>query len=120
MFQHHIIINSEGFLTKNTNFTLKSRIIANAISLHNRLNYQSIARKAFIVESLPQGALPSYNNTIIKNQHNNVIISSDGKLHQKNKTFIKKVSVPLFEVVEYPTINISDVINRRFDIIDKL
>lgn len=110
-------INTRGKLVeKVSNQTLQQQIISQYISspagraklaaamiqpLRRQLDYQGIARKAFQVQQLPQGALPYYEKDA------------------EEKVFGQRVTVPEFEIYQNPTIKISDVKRRRFNIIDR-
>src|SRR5271157_3201065 len=88
------VINNRGKLVERpTNFAL--RLAQSMVRpIRRSLDYQGIARRALVVEQLPQGALPDY-----------------------NKVFGNRVTVPEFEIYQNPTIKISDVKRRRFNII---
>lgn len=112
--EHPIVINSRGKVEKND----KQGIIAKLLSsqagrqrlarsmvqpLRTRLDYQSIGRKAFMVEQLPSGALPTYD----KDPNDTGFLSA------------QRVTIPEFEIVSSPTIRITDVAKRRFNLIDR-
>jgi hypothetical protein len=77
--------------------------------LRRRLDYQGIARKVFSVEPLPQGALPTYERDI----------DVSAVVTAENKVFGERITIPQFEVYQNPTINISEVKRRRFNLIDR-
>lgn len=106
-----------------------------AAPIRRHLNYQGIARKVFHVEPLPQGALPYYDEDIdvasclsdtvddikIAFKHNKLIINSNGKPGKEStlRGLARKVIFPSFEIVNSPSIRISDVKKRRFKVIDR-
>ncbi len=87
-----------------------------------RLNYTGIARKIFQVDALPQGALPTY-ETKRKFKHNHVIINSKNDIGTRDQLYRFKngtrVTIPAFTIMSNPTIKISDIKSRRFNIIDR-
>lgn len=110
--------------------------------LRRRLDYQGIARKVFSVQqmppgaaplydidpSLPQGSLSVYNSdlgvadiVVGRYKYDAIKISSRGVVHRKGrlpKPFLR-VTFPQFELYSNPTIKLSSVKARRFDIIDR-
>jgi hypothetical protein len=49
-----------------------------------------------------------------------VIITSNNEISTRDRiNFAARVMMPLFEIVESPTINIADVKRRRFNLIDR-
>lgn len=87
--------------------------------IRRSLDYQGIARRALLVDSLPTGALPIYD--INKFQHDEIIITSDNKIGtlKKLSAVFRRVTVPTFEVYSNPTIKLGDVKARRFNLIDR-
>lgn len=101
---------------------------AMATPIRRSLDYHHIARRAINVQPLPQGALPVYNRDIdvsafildditipLHFKHDKLVIRSNGKAGKK----FGRVMMPTFEVVQNPTIRISDVKQRRFNLIDR-
>lgn len=93
----------------------KDRLIQNAISsskgrsslaaamanpIRRSLDYQGIARRALVVEQMPVGGL-TY-------------------CEPAEKVFGERVTIPEFELYSNPTVRISEVKQRRFNLIDRL
>jgi len=141
--KHPVIISSDGTRYKKPTPGIIGSYLSSAAGrmrlaqsmvapLRTRLDYQGIARRAFLVEQLPQGALPLYDklpdvctavlNVDYKYKHREVIIDSSGKLQKRNSprgVRGVRVKMPTFEIFSNPTIRLSDVKTRRFDLIDK-
>lgn len=103
-----IIINSEDELIEADTPLVKILKSARGRSLlaqsmvapiRRNLDYAGIARRALVVDPLPQGALPIYDKNIIK---------------------ADRVTLPTFEIVSSPTIRITDIKQRRFNLIDRM
>ena len=95
-----------------------------AAPIRRSLDYHSIARKALVIDPLPQGALPCYDRPVEaavgKFKHDHLVINNCGKLTGKGQhIFARKVIVPTFEIFSNPTINLSDITSRRFSLIDR-
>lgn len=88
---------------------------AMANPIRRNLDYQGVGRKALVVDPLPQGALPVYDRDIDVSA---VVISSNGSVPE-SRVFGDRVSVPEFEIVSNPTVRISEVKRRRFNVIDR-
>ena len=95
-------------------------------SLRRRRDYMSIARKAFMVETLPEGALPIYdkefdetNTTLAGNSFVQAFIVGEegGDIVQVVKP--KRVTVPTFDIVSNPMIPITQIKERRFDVVER-
>ena len=110
--EHPIIISSNGKVFKG-----KAGQIARLLSspsgrlqlaksmvapLRTTLDYQSIGRKVFMVAQLPSGALPIYD-----------------KDPAPTGIAARRVTIPEFEIYSNPSVKISDVRQRRFNIIDR-
>jgi hypothetical protein len=83
--------------------------------LRLRRDYLSIARKTFVVEDLPRGALAVYDkdpevNAFVVGEEGENILSI-----QKSK----RVIFPLFEIASNPEIPFSQINERRFDLITR-
>jgi len=89
--------------------------------IRRHLDYNRISRKIFLVDPLPQGALPVYKERVFK--HNYVIINSRNDIGTREQLyrFINgtRVALPIFTIISNPTINISEIKSRRFNIIDR-
>jgi hypothetical protein len=88
---------------------------AMANPIRRNLDYQGVARKALVVDPLPQGALPIYDRDIDVGA---VVVSSNGAAPE-SRVFGDRVTVPEFEVVSNPTVRIAEVKRRRFNVIDR-
>lgn len=75
------------------------------------LDYQGIARRALVVDPLPEGALPTYDRDIDVS----AVIKDDAS----TKVFGQRVAMPTFEIFASPTIRIGEVKSRRFNMIDR-
>jgi hypothetical protein len=88
-------------------------------SLRRRRDYMSIARKALMVETLPDGALPVYDKEFDETGRSFVeayVIGEEGNdvIVRRNP---KRVMVPTFEIASNPMIPITQIKERRFDIV---
>ncbi len=88
---------------------------AMANPIRRNLDYMGIGRKVFVVDPLPQGALPVYDRDIDVAA---TVISSNGAAPE-SRVFGDRVTVPEFEVVSNPTVRIAEVKRRRFNVIDR-
>lgn len=113
--EHPIVIDSQGKLWKSDKQSVIARMISSPAGkiklaaamvrpIKTCLDYQSIARKTFLVEQLPAGVLPIYDN---KPATGSGYITS------------QRVTVPEFQIFANPTIKIADVKQRRFNLIDR-
>jgi len=96
-------------------------------SLRRRRDYMSIARKALMVETLPDGALPIYDEefdtsamTVGSTPGGSfveafVVGEEGGDIVRVTKP--KRVTVPTFEIVSNPMIPITQIKERRFDLV---
>jgi hypothetical protein len=96
-------------------------------SLRRRRDYMSIARKALMVETLPDGALPIYDKefdtaamTVGSAPGGSfveafVVGEEGGDIVRVTKP--KRVTVPTFEIVSNPMIPITQIKERRFDLV---
>ncbi len=88
---------------------------AMANPIRRNLDYQGIARRALVVDPLPQGALPVYDRDIDVAA---VVISSNGT-GPESRVFGDRVTIPEFELFSNPTVRIAEVKRRRFNVIDR-
>jgi hypothetical protein len=88
---------------------------AMANPIRRNLDYQGLARRALVVDPLPQGALPVYDRDIDVTA---VVISSNGT-GPESRVFGDRVTVPEFELYSNPTVRIAEVKRRRFNVIDR-
>jgi len=97
-------------------------------SLRRRRDYMSIARKALMVETLPDGALPIYDKefdvTAMQGTSSTpgssfveafVVGEEGGDIVRVTKP--KRVTLPTFEIVSNPMIPITQIKERRFDLV---
>jgi hypothetical protein len=136
--EHPIIINDDGEIENlPRSQAFKRRLAASmAAPIRRSLDYHGIARRALMVDPLPQGALPTYDRDIDVSAvvlekdddktsftHDSIIINDDGEMGQAKdfaaRTFGQRVVVPTFEIFSNPSIKISDVKRRRFNVIDR-
>jgi len=78
---------------------------AMANPIRRNLDYQGIARRALVVDPLPQGALPVYDRDIDVAA---VVVSSNGS-GGESRVFGDRVTVPEFELYSNPTVRIAEV-----------
>jgi hypothetical protein len=88
---------------------------AMANPIRRNLDYHGIARRALVVDPLPQGAMPTYDRDIDVAA---VVISSNGT-GPESRVFGERVVVPEFEIFSNPTVRIAEVKRRRFNVIDR-
>ena len=88
---------------------------AMANPIRRNLDYQGIARRLLVVDPLPQGVDPKYERDIDVAA---TVISSNGT-GGESRVFGDRVVVPTFELYSNPTVRISEVRRRRFNVIDR-
>jgi len=88
---------------------------AMANPIRRNLDYHGIARRALVVDPLAQGAYATYDRDIDVAA---VVISSNGT-GPESRVFGDRVVVPEFELFSNPTVRISEVRRRRFNVIDR-
>jgi hypothetical protein len=88
-------------------------------SLRRRRDYMSIARKALMVETLPDGALPIYDKEFDATGQSFVQAYYVGEQGADIVSVVTpiRVTVPTFEIVDNPMIPITQIKERRFDIV---
>lgn len=83
--------------------------------LRSRRDYLSVGRKTFLVEQLPQGALPYYDKDpdvtayVVAEEGQNIVSTTRGR----------RVIFPLFEIASNPEIPLTQIQERRFDLIER-
>lgn len=83
--------------------------------LRTQRDYTAVGRKAFMVDPLPNGSLPYYDKDIdvrayvVGEEGDNVSVVTKGK----------RVMFPLFEISAQPEIPLTEITNRRFDVIER-
>jgi len=94
----------------------RQRLAASMIQpLRTRRDYTSVGRKTFLVEQLPDGALPIYDKDPEVTAY---VIGEEGE----NILAIQKprrVIFPLFEIATNPEIPLTQIKERRFDLIER-
>lgn len=83
--------------------------------LRTRRDYTSVGRKTFLVEQLPDGALPIYDKDPDVTAY---VVGEEGE----NILAIQKpvrVFFPLFEIASNPEIPLTQIRERRFDLIER-
>jgi hypothetical protein len=88
---------------------------AMANPIRRNLDYQGVGRRVLVVDPIPQGALPVYDRDVDVAA---VVVSSNGAAPE-SRVFGDRVTVPEMELVSNPTVRISEVRRRRFNVIDR-
>jgi hypothetical protein len=90
-------------------------------SLRRRRDYLSIARKALMVETLPDGALPIYDKEFDATGQSFVQAYYVGEEGADIVSVVKpiRITVPTFEIAEAPMIPITQIKERRFDVVQR-
>lgn len=117
-------------MTSPVNNAVKQKIIADYIAtaagrqklaasmtqpLRMRRDYMSVGRKTFLVEQLPDGALPLYDKDpdvtayVVGEEGENIVAI----------TKPRRVMFPLFELAAMPEIPLTQIKERRFDLIER-
>lgn len=83
--------------------------------LRSRRDYSAVGRKTFLVEQLPDGALPIYDKDPDVTAY---VVGEEG---QNILSVVKprRVLIPLFEIASNPEIPITQIKERRFDLIER-
>jgi len=83
--------------------------------LRSRRDYTSVGRRAFLVEQLPDGALAIYD------KDPDVTAFVIGEEGDSVSAVVKprRVTVPLFEIASLPQIPLTQIKERRFDLIER-
>lgn len=94
----------------------RQRLAASMIQpLRTRRDYSSVGRKTFLVEQLPDGALPIYDKDPTVSAY---VIGEEGESIIAI-TKPRRVIFPLFELATTPEIPLSQIRERRFDLIER-
>lgn len=90
-------------------------------SLRRRRDYMSIARKALMVETLQDGALPIYDKEFDASGQSFVLafVIAEETLAPASVVKPIRVTVPTFEIAEMPMIPITQIKERRFDVVQR-
>ncbi len=117
-------------MENNVNNAVKQRIISEYIKtasgrqklaasmtqpLRMRRDYTAVGRKTFLVEQLPDGALPLYDKDPDVTAY---VVGEEGQ-NILAITKPRRVMIPLFELASNPEIPLSQIKERRFDLIER-
>lgn len=83
--------------------------------LRLRRDYMAVGRKTFLVEQLPDGALPIYDKDPDVTAY---VIGEEGE-NILAVTKLRRVIFPLFEIASNPEIPLTQIKERRFDLIER-
>jgi len=83
--------------------------------LRTRRDYTSVVRKTFLVEQLPDGALPIYDKDPDVTAY---VVGEEGQ-NILAVTKPRRVIFPLFEIASNPEIPLTQIKERRFDLIER-
>jgi len=83
--------------------------------LRTRRDYSSVGRKTFLVEQLPDGALPIYD----KDPDVTAFVVGEEGQNILAITKPRRVIFPLFEIASNPEIPLTQIKERRFDLIER-
>ena len=83
--------------------------------LRERRDYSSVGRKTFLVEQLPDGALPIYDKDPDVTAY---VVGEEGE-NILAITKPRRVIFPLFEISSNPEIPLTQIKERRFDLIER-
>jgi hypothetical protein len=83
--------------------------------LRTRRDYTSVGRKTFLVEQLPDGALPIYD----KDPDVTAFVVGEEGQNILAVTKPRRVIFPLFEIASNPEIPLTQIKERRFDLIER-
>lgn len=84
--------------------------------IRRSLDYQGVGRRLLMVDELPQGALPRYERDVASIAH---IVARQG-INPDQIIEGEEILVPTFEVASNPTVRLSDIRARRFNIVDRV
>lgn len=94
----------------------RARLAASMIQpLRTRRDYASVARKAYLVEQLPDGALPYYDRDpevvayMIGEEGANIVSQAKPK----------RILIPLFEIASNPQMALTEIKETRYDLIQR-
>jgi hypothetical protein len=94
----------------------RSKLAASMIQpLRTRRDYTSVGRKTFLVEQLPDGALPIYDKDPDVTAY---VVGEEGE-NILAITKPRRVIFPLFEIASNPEIPLTQIKERRFDLIER-
>lgn len=84
-------------------------------SLRLRRDYVAVIRKSFLVEELPDGALPVYD----KDPEVTAFVVGEEGANIQSIQKSRRVIFPVFEIASNPEIPLSQIKERRFDMIER-
>ena len=94
----------------------RAKLAASMIQpLRLRRDYTSVGRKTFLVEQLPDGALPIYD----KDPNVTAFVVGEEGQNILAITKPRRVIFPLFEIASNPEIPLTQIKERRFDLIER-
>lgn len=94
----------------------RAKLAASMIQpLRTRRDYTSVGRKTFLVEQLPDGALPIYDKDPDVTAY---VVGEEGE-NILAITKPRRVIFPLFEIASNPEIPLTQIKERRFDLIER-
>lgn len=85
------------------------------VPLRTRRDYAAVGRKTFLVEQLPDGALPIYD----KDPDITAFVVGEEGENILGITKPRRVIFPLFEIASNPEIPLTQIKERRFDLIER-
>lgn len=83
--------------------------------LRKRRDYQSVGRKAFYVEQLPDGALPIYD----KDAEVTAYLVGEEGMNIVSVQKPKRITFDLFEITANPEIPLTEIKAKRFDLLER-
>jgi hypothetical protein len=96
--------------------TGRAKLAASMVQpLRLRRDYTSVGRKTFLVEQLPDGALPIYD----KDPNVSAFVVGEEGQNILAITKPRRVLFPLFEISSNPEIPLTQIKERRFDLIER-
>jgi len=84
--------------------------------LRERRDYAAVGRKAFLVEELPDGALPYYD----KDPDVTAFVISEGGESISSLLVGERVQIPTFEIASRPEVSLSEIRQRRYDVLERM
>lgn len=79
-------------------------------------DYQAVGRKAFMIDELPDGALPIYDKDVETPAY---VVGEEGDSIQ-TVVHSSRLLIPIFELTSYPKVPFTQVKERRFDIVARI
>lgn len=88
---------------------------AMSLPIRQNLDYMGVSRRAFVVDPLMNGAIPTYDRDIDVAA---TVVSANGSAPE-SRVQGERLHVPTFEIVSNPVVRIREVKMRRFNVIDR-